>query len=134
MPRFTGYVLWFFWTRIFSEKMIAADTIQGELPSHFSAGCCGRFSIPSCSCSTPAAISLPVHTSGEFSELIYFSFVRLTPLGYGEITPVSWMAQNLTLLEAVWGQTYLVVRVVRLVGLHLSGGLVNRITNRKGYE
>ncbi len=50
---FYGICLVVFLDRIFSEKMIAADTIQGELPSHFSAGCCGRFSIPSCSCSTP---------------------------------------------------------------------------------
>ncbi len=50
---FYGICLVVFLDRIFSEKMIAADPIQGELPSDFSAGCCGRFSIPSCSCSTP---------------------------------------------------------------------------------
>ena len=50
---FYGICLVVFLDRIFSEKMITSDTIQGELPSHFSAGCCGRFSIPSCSCSTP---------------------------------------------------------------------------------
>ena len=57
---------------------------------------------------------------GEFSDLIYFSFVTITTLGYGDITPVSRMAKNLAVLEAVWGQTYLAVLVARLVGLHLS--------------
>ena len=110
-----------FLDRIFSEKMIASDTIQGGIAVSFLSGLLWAFFYPILLLLDPAAISLPVHTSGEFSELIYFFFVRLTPLGYGEITPVSWMAQNLTLLEAVWGQTYLVVRVARLVGLHLSG-------------
>ena len=53
--------------------------------------------------------------------MIYFSFITLTTLGYGDITPVSRMAKNLALLEAVWGQTYLAVLVARLVGRHLSG-------------
>ncbi len=69
----------------------------------------------------PDAILFSDHVLGEFSDLIYFSFVTITTLGYGDITPVSRMAKNLALLEAVWGQTYLAVLVARLVGLHLSG-------------
>ena len=118
---FYGICLVVFLHRIFSEKMITADTIQGGIAVYFLSGLLWAFFYHILLLLDPTAISLPVHTSGEFSELIYFSFVTLTTLGYGEITPVSWMAQNLTLLEAVWGQTYLVVLVARLVGLHLSG-------------
>ncbi len=119
---FYGICLLVFLYRIFSEKMITADTIQGGIAVYFLSGLLWAFFYQILLAFDSSAISLPVHTSGEFSELIYFSFVTLTTLGYGEITPVSWMAQNLTLLEAVWGQTYLVVLVARLVGLHLSGG------------
>ncbi len=66
------------------------------------------------------AILFSDHVQGEFSDMIYYSFVTMTTLGYGDITPVSRMAKNLALLEAVWGQTYLAVLVARLVGLHLS--------------
>jgi len=41
----------------------------------------------------------------------YFSFVTLTTLGYGDITPVSEVAKAITVLEAVVGQLYLVVVV-----------------------
>jgi len=51
---------------------------------------------------------------------LYFSFVTLTTLGYGDITPVSMLARMLTTLEALIGQLYLVVLVARLVGLHIS--------------
>ena len=119
---FYGICLSVFLYRIFSEKMITADTIQGGIAIYFLSGLLWAFFYQILLAFDSSAISLPVHTSGEFSELIYFSFVTLTTLGYGEITPVSWMAQNLTVLEAVWGQTYLVVLVARLVGLHLSGG------------
>ncbi len=51
---------------------------------------------------------------------IYFSFVTLTTLGYGDITPVSMPARMLTTAEALIGQLYLVILVARLVGLHIA--------------
>jgi len=54
------------------------------------------------------------------SSTIYYSFVTLTTLGYGDILPVSAFARTFSYLEAVIGQIYLVVLIARLVGLHLS--------------
>jgi len=51
---------------------------------------------------------------------LYFSFVTLTTLGYGDITPVSRPARMLATAEALIGQLYLVVLVARLVGLHIA--------------
>ncbi|QDU36330.1 voltage-gated potassium channel [Maioricimonas rarisocia] len=51
---------------------------------------------------------------------LYFSFVTLTTLGYGDITPLSTPARMLTAAEAIAGQIYLAVLVARLVGLHIS--------------
>ena len=51
---------------------------------------------------------------------LYFSFVTLTTLGYGDITPLSMPARMLVVAEAVIGQIYLVVLVARLVGLQIS--------------
>ena len=46
----------------------------------------------------------------------YFSFVTLTTLGYGDISPVTPVAQMLVMLEAVAGMFYLAVIVASLVG------------------
>ena len=54
-------------------------------------------------------------------QMIYFSFVTLTTLGFGDITPLSPAARALTWLEAVIGQIYLVVLVAQLVSLHVAG-------------
>ncbi len=51
---------------------------------------------------------------------VYFSFVTLTTLGYGDIVPTSATARMLAAAEAVTGQLYLAVLVARLVGLHIS--------------
>lgn len=54
-----------------------------------------------------------------FSSFIYYSFITLTTLGYGDITPVSPPARALSSLEAVTGQLYIAVLIARLVGLHI---------------
>jgi hypothetical protein len=51
---------------------------------------------------------------------LYFSFVTLTTLGYGDIHPVAPFARTLAVLEALLGQIILVVLVARLVGLHVA--------------
>ena len=48
---------------------------------------------------------------------IYFSFVTLATLGYGDFVPKTAVARGLTILEAVAGQLYLAVMVARLIGL-----------------
>lgn len=50
--------------------------------------------------------------------LIYFSFITLTTVGYGDVTPAWPGAGGLAVAEAVVGQLYLAVTIARLVGLH----------------
>ncbi len=51
-----------------------------------------------------------------FPRLLYFSFVTLTTLGYGDILPVSGAARSLTISETLAGQLFLAAFVARLVG------------------
>lgn len=48
---------------------------------------------------------------------VYYSFVTLTTLGYGDIYPLSPIARTLAYLEATVGQLYLTILVAALVGL-----------------
>jgi hypothetical protein len=52
---------------------------------------------------------------------IYFSFVTLATLGYGDVVPRSLPARGLAIVEAVAGQLYLAVMVARLVSLYVRG-------------
>ena len=60
----------------------------------------------------------PPFGAGGLPGVIYFSFVTLATLGYGDIVPVSPTAQGLAVFEAVSGQLYLAVLVARLVGIY----------------
>lgn len=55
-----------------------------------------------------------------FVHFIYYSFVTLTTLGYGDILPINPVARALASLEAVFGQLYVAVLIARLVGLHIG--------------
>ena len=50
----------------------------------------------------------------------YFSFITLTTVGYGDITPVSKVARMLAVMEAIAGVFYLAVLISRLVSVYSS--------------
>ncbi len=50
----------------------------------------------------------------------YFSFVTLTTLGYGDITPVSPQAKAITLFISLMGQLYLTIIIAILVGKYIA--------------
>jgi hypothetical protein len=53
------------------------------------------------------------------SKLVYFSFVTLTTVGYGDITPVNPIARSLANLESLIGQLYPAILIARLVSLEI---------------
>lgn len=50
-------------------------------------------------------------------ETMYFSFITLTTVGYGDLTPASDLARSLAVVQALLGQVFLVVLVARTVSL-----------------
>ncbi len=60
------------------------------------------------------------NTQNTFHVFNYFSFVTLTTLGYGDITPQTAGASSLCQMEAIVGQFYTAVVVAWLVGMHVS--------------
>lgn len=57
------------------------------------------------------------------SSAVYMSFVTLTSLGYGDITPTSHATRTLAVIEAVLGQLFLIVMISRFVGLNIAHSL-----------
>ena len=71
---------------------------------------------------SPGSFSFPETGSrGQTIQFEYLSFVTITTLGYGDITPVTDKASALVMIEAVVGQIYLVVLVAWLVGCMCHG-------------
>jgi len=59
-------------------------------------------------------------------QWIYYSFVTLTTLGYGDITPVSASARVLAYSQAIFGVFYMAILVAGLVGVYISEQMNSR--------
>ncbi len=65
----------------------------------------------------PGAFNSELLTQTDF---LYYSFVTLSTLGYGDVLPEVGPAKALAYIEAIIGQLYLTILVARLVGLHIA--------------
>ncbi len=78
-------------------------------------------------------ISAGAYTQQELMEFggaktiipLYYSFVTMTTLGYGDIVPISPLARMLAIIQAIIGQFYLVVLVAWLVGMYIARTSMN---------
>jgi hypothetical protein len=61
----------------------------------------------------------PADYDAVVPRLTYFSFVTLTTLGYGDITPVHPYARTLVMLESLVGVLYPAMLIARLVSLEV---------------
>jgi hypothetical protein len=59
---------------------------------------------------------------------IYYSFVTITTLGYGDITPTTDLANSLSFLEAVTGQLYIAILIARLVGIQIAQSINKKVS------
>ena len=67
-------------------------------------------------------VASAVATTGELtlSTAIYFSFVTLATLGYGDIVPGTEVTRGIAIFEAVGAQIYIAVMIARLVTLYVQ--------------
>ena len=60
---------------------------------------------------------LAIHSTGD---ILYYSFVTLGTVGYGDVTPSSPVARAVSLLEAVTGIMYVATMIARFVAIQIS--------------
>jgi hypothetical protein len=68
----------------------------------------------------PDAFAGAADSEKGFARWVYFSFVTLTTVGYGDITPVARATRSLAILEALIGQLYPAIILGRLLSLPIG--------------
>lgn len=82
------------------------------------------------------SVAVDFFAQGQVSGLfdhIYFSFVTLTTIGYGDLTPAGELGKALVIFETLLGQVFLVVLVAFLVG-NLAGRRAHRLAKGESDE
>lgn len=106
---------------IFSIKKVSNDIIIAALVVYLLLGILWGFSYEVIDLLQPGSFRAPEGLLGQGgSGFTYYSFITLTTIGYGDITPVTGIARSFSQLEGIVGQSYMAVLVARLVGLHVA--------------
>jgi Ion channel len=109
---------------VFREGPITADRIRGAVAVYLLIGLLWCLAYQLLDYIVPGSFHLVesgVLIRGRISHrLAYFSFVTLTTVGYGDITPVHPIARALATAEALVGQLYPAILIGRLVSLQIS--------------
>jgi len=117
---FLAYTATIILAHLFAEDEITSDVIMGAICVYFLIGLIWAFVFSTLEMLQPGSFQMPQGTGTELSNFSYYSYVTLTTLGYGDITPISAPARSLALLEAIMGQLYIAILIARLVGIHIS--------------
>ena len=117
---FLGFVVGIIMAYLFREEQITADMIIGAICVYFLIGLMWAIGYNLMEMFEPGTFQVPHGAEPDISHFSYYSFVTLTTLGYGDITPISNAARSLSVLEAAMGQLYLAVLIARLVGVRVS--------------
>lgn len=105
---------------LFKEKVITGDMIIGAICVYLMIGMMWASIYSMLEILNPGSFRISEEMGSELSHFSYFSFITLTTLGYGDITPLTAPTRSLSVIEAITGQLYIAILVARLVGIHIS--------------
>ncbi len=133
--RYISYILFFFvvisaiLSHLLRAKKVTADIIFGSICVYLLLGMIWAMGFSVIEIFQPGSFLSAMESIGtgsseffnrsSFRSLIYYSFVTLTTLGYGDIVPSTPPARMFSILESITGQLYIAILIARLVGLHI---------------
>jgi hypothetical protein len=109
---------------VFREGPVTWYRIQGAVAFYLLLGLAWAGAYELIELHWPNAFAPPPSTMMNQSEdptarFVYFSFVTLTTVGYGDVTAVHPLARSLVTLEALMGQLFPAILLARLVSMEL---------------
>ena len=120
-------LVFFFYIIVLSVIQIAQSRHVGALEFlkainiYFLFGIMGAIVFSTIFLTNPESISFNKEIHHETTTFVYFSFVTMTTVGFGDITPVSPIACNMAIFLSFAGQLYLTMIVALLVGKYITG-------------
>lgn len=100
------------------DRTISLTTIFGSLSAYMFIGFI--FAYMYLFIETVSPMSFTGLRAQEESKAIYFSFITLTTVGFGEIVPLKPIVQTLVWMESFTGQSYLAVIIGQLIGRYVA--------------
>ena len=106
-------------SQVFREGPVTLMRIQGAIAVYLLFGIGWAHAYRIAEFSHPGSFNSTTGPMSTVSDWAYFSFVTLSTVGYGDVTPVRPIARSLAIAEALTGQLYLAITIARLVAMEV---------------
>jgi Ion channel len=106
--------------QVFRKGPVTIHRVQGAIAVYLLLGLAWSGAYELVALTEPGAFSGSGVEVTTTEPWLYYSFVTLTTVGYGDVTPVYSVARSLAMLEALIGQLYPAILLARLVSLEVE--------------
>jgi len=103
--------------QIFKSKLITLNVVLGAFTGYIMIGIIGFFVFRIIFLLNPESFALPEDST---RDLIYFTFITMTTIGYGDISPITDAAKNFAIILGLVGQFYNSVIIAIIIGKFLQ--------------
>ena len=120
---FLGLSLYLVWRQVLFTGQVDRNKIVGSICIYILLGMLWAFGYLIAEEVFPGSFNGLDHDvwQGNLEQLIYYSMVTLTTVGYGDITPEQPVARFLAFMEGITGIFYTTILVASLIGVRLAG-------------
>lgn len=118
--------------QVWQSKIITKNVIIGLISGYICIGLIGFFLFLTIELLSPGSfrgVEGYHESTSLIDSLLYFSYITLLTIGYGEITPVTLIAQKATILTGLTGQFYLVILTATIIGKYISQSAIKEKRN-----
>jgi hypothetical protein len=116
---FSAYTTWILMAGVIRSPRITGDVLAGALASFMMAGMAFAVVYGVIEARTPGAFAAPGLEPASFPDLVYFSFVTLLTIGFGDVTPVAPLARAVVLFEGLFSVVFTTIVMASLVAGYL---------------
>jgi len=106
--------------QVWKAKVVNRNVIFGLISGYITLGLIGFFICISIEMAYPISFSGLLSDISLTENLMYYSYITLLTIGYGDILPVTPLAQKAAILIGLIGQMYLVVLTAIVVGKYIN--------------
>lgn len=115
-----SFISFFLFKDLTRSTRITPSVIIGAFAGYFLIGVIFLFVFSLFDLAYPDTVSVDMSIRSGADDMLYFSFITLTTIGYGDFSPISSLGQKVAILEGLIGQFYIATVMAILVGKFLT--------------